>query len=94
MVPNLPASAASPHIFAQPPNYQRAHNDRRQPNVGVCLCVGCWLEGGDLWGATAIEAIRHFASQDKLFKVHFRNVDAPHFVETFIDDSCRTCTES
>lgn len=36
----------------------------------------------------AVEAIRYFAGQKKLFKVHFRNVDAPlpHFVETFVDD--------
>ena len=58
------------------------------PNVGVCLCVGCWLEGGELMGATPDEAIRNFGEQQKLFKVHFRNVDQPlpHFVETFIDD--------
>lgn len=77
-----------PRIFSTFANYQRALAIADSPNVGVCLCVGCWLEGGDLWGATAAEAIRHFAAQDKLFKVHFRNVDAPlpHFVETFIDD--------
>ncbi len=77
-----------PRIFSTFANYQRALAIADSPNVGVCLCVGCWLEGGDLWGATAVEAIRHFAAQDKLFKVHFRNVDAPlpHFVETFIDD--------
>ena len=41
-----------------------------------------------LWGVDAITAIRAFGKQNKLFKVHFRNVDAPlpHFVETFIDD--------
>ena len=30
--------------------------------VGVCLCLGCWLEGGkDLMGADALTAIRTFA---------------------------------
>jgi mannonate dehydratase len=77
-----------PRIFSTFANYQRALEIADSPNVGVCLCVGCWLEGGELWGVDAIEAIRHFAAQDKLFKIHFRNVDAPlpHFVETFIDD--------
>ena len=77
-----------PRIFSSFANYKRALEIADSPNVGVCLCVGCWLEGGDLWGVDAIEAIRYFASQKKLFKVHFRNVHAPlpHFVETFIDD--------
>jgi mannonate dehydratase len=53
----------------------------------MCLCVGCWLEGGKLMGKDVIETIRYFGAQHKLFKVHFRNVTAPlpHFVETFVD---------
>ena len=36
-------------------------------------------------GKDALETIRHFGGLGKLFKVHFRNVEAPlpHFVETF-----------
>lgn len=77
-----------PRIFSTFENYKRALAIADSPNVGICLCVGCWLEGGELWGTDAISAIRHFAGENKLFKVHFRNVDAPlpHFVETFIDD--------
>ncbi|CAA9588716.1 MAG: Mannonate dehydratase [uncultured Thermomicrobiales bacterium] len=77
-----------PRIFSTFDGYKRALAIADSPNVGICLCVGCWLEGGELWGVGAIEAIRHFAAENKLFKVHFRNVDAPlpHFVETFIDD--------
>lgn len=77
-----------PRIFSTFENYKRALAIADSPNVGICLCVGCWLEGGDLWGVDAITAIRHFAAQNQLFKVHFRNVDAPlpHFVETFVDD--------
>ncbi|HOK48506.1 MAG TPA: mannonate dehydratase, partial [Bryobacteraceae bacterium] len=58
------------------------------PNIGVCLCVGCWLEGGELMGKDVVEAIKYFASQKKLFKVHLRNVSAPlpHSVETLLDD--------
>ena len=77
-----------PRIFSTFENYKRALAIADSPNVGVCLCVGCWLEGGDLWGADAVTAIRWFAARKQLFKVHFRNVDAPlpHFVETFVDD--------
>ena len=39
-------------------------------------------------GKDVLETIRYFGEQNKLFKVHFRNVDQPlpHFVETFLDD--------
>lgn len=39
-------------------------------------------------GKDVLETIRYFGERDKLFKVHFRNVDAPlpHFVETFLDN--------
>jgi mannonate dehydratase len=39
-------------------------------------------------GADPVEVIKYFASQKKLFKIHFRNVSAPlpHFTETLMDD--------
>lgn len=72
-------------IFSSFAGYQRALEIADSPNVGVCLCVGCWLEGGVHMGKDVLEAIRYFGERRKLFKVHFRNVDAPlpHFVETF-----------
>ena len=45
------------------------------PNIGACLCLGCWLEGGkELMGADVFEAIDWFGGnnpmgQNKLFKV-------------------------
>ncbi len=77
-----------PRIFSTFANYQRALAIADSPNVGVCLCVGCWLEGGEVWGVDAIQAIHAFGEQQRLFKVHFRNVASPlpHFVETFVDD--------
>ena len=75
-------------IFGNFAGYERALQIADSPNVGVCFCVGCWLEGGPLMGRGVLESIRFFAEQGKLFKVHFRNVDKPlpHFVETFVDD--------
>ncbi|MGN6362926.1 MAG: mannonate dehydratase [Thermomicrobiales bacterium] len=78
-----------PRIFSTFENYKRALAIADSPNVGLCLCVGCWLEGGvACWGVDVIEAIRYFGAQQRLFKIHFRNVTAPlpHFVETFVDD--------
>lgn len=74
-------------IFSSFAGYQRALEIANSPNVGICLCVGCWLEGGDRMGKDVLETIRYFGERQKLFKVHFRNVNAPlpHFVETFVD---------
>jgi mannonate dehydratase len=77
-------------IFGTFAGYQRALEIADSPNIGVCLCVGCWLEGGAAgMGCDVIEAIRHFGRQGKLFKVHFRNVTNPMpepWRETFMDD--------
>jgi len=75
-------------IFGTFAGYKRALEIADSPNIGVCLCVGCWLEGGEAMGKSVLDTIRHFARQKKLFKVHFRNVTAPlpdGFVETFLD---------
>lgn len=77
-------------IFGNFTGYQRALEIASSPFIGVCLCVGCWLEGGKVgMGCDVVEAIRHFGGQGKLFKVHFRNVSNPMpepWQETFIDD--------
>ncbi len=76
-------------IFGNFQGYKKALEIADSPNIGVCLCVGCWLEGGEKMGKGVVEALRYFAEQKKLFKVHFRNVTAPlpeGFAETFLDD--------
>ncbi len=75
-------------IFSSFDGYKRALEIADSPNVGICLCVGCWLEGGNLMGKDVLETIRYFGGQGRIFKVHFRNVNAPlpHFVETFLDE--------
>jgi mannonate dehydratase len=86
--PPIARMGGVPRLFSTFASYQKALAIAGSPNVGVCLCVGCWLEGGHLWGVDAVQAIKAFGEQRKLFKVHFRNVHAPlpHFIETFIDD--------
>jgi mannonate dehydratase len=75
-------------VFGNFEGYRRALEIANSPNIGMCLCCGCWLEGGPRMGRDVVETIRYFAARRKLFKVHFRNVSAPmpHFVETFIDN--------
>jgi mannonate dehydratase len=87
--PPVPELGGVPRcIFSNFEGYKRALEIADSPNVGMCLCVGCWLEGGELMGKNVLETIRYFGERKKLFKIHFRNVDQPlpHFVETFIDD--------
>jgi mannonate dehydratase len=76
-------------IFGTFDGYVRALEIADSLNIGVCLCVGSWIEGGGRTGKHVVDAIRHFAGQKKIFKVHFRNVSAAlpeGFVETFPDD--------
>ena len=77
-------------IFGTFDGYKRALDIANSPNIGVCLCVGCWLEGGELMGCTPVEFIKYLAQSGKLFKLHVRNVTAPltapgGFNETFPD---------
>lgn len=76
-------------IFSNFEGYKKAIEIANSPNIGVCFCVGSWLEAPlQSTGAKPEDAIRYFAGKKKLFKVHFRNVTAPlpHFTEALIDD--------
>lgn len=87
--PPVPELGGIPRcIFGNFEGYKKALEIADSPNIGVCLCIGCWLEGGKLMGKGVEETIKYFGDQKKLFKVHFRNVDKPlpHFVETFMDN--------
>lgn len=87
--PPEPELAGVPRcIFANFEGYKRAMEIANSPNVGICLCCGCWNEGGKkLMQKDPAEMIRYFGAE-KIWKIHFRNVNAPlpHFIETFMDD--------
>jgi mannonate dehydratase len=86
--PPQPVLAGVPRIFTSFAGYKRALEIASSPNVGICLCVGTWLEGGSKMGADPVEVIQYFGARKKLFKIHFRNVTSPlpHFTETLMDD--------
>ena len=45
------------------------------PNVGICLCCGCWNEGGKtLMGKDPAEMIRYFGPE-KIWKIHIRQCE-------------------
>lgn len=77
-------------MFGNFDGYKKAMEIADSPNIGVCLCVGCWLEGGEKgMGNTPVDAIKYFGEKGQLFKVHFRNVSNPMpepWVETLIDN--------
>jgi len=88
--PGIELAGIPRKIFGTFEGYKRALEIAGSPNIGACLCVGCWLEGAGSVGSTPEEFIRYFAPRGKLFKVHMRNVTAPlcspgGFCETFPD---------
>ena len=78
-------------IFGTYEGFKKAIDYANSPNIGACLCTGCWLEGGPAVGSTPKEFIRYFGSRKKLFKLHVRNVvgtldQKGGFAETYPND--------
>ena len=86
--PPVPSLFGVPRIFSSFDDYKKALKIANSPNVGVCFCIGCWVEGGPAMGMDTAAAIRYFGAQKKLFEIHFRNVSSPlpQFVETYPDN--------
>ena len=55
-------------IFSSFDGYYRAMEIADSPNVGLCFCIGCWLEGGSLMGKGVEDALRHFGEQGKVLQ--------------------------
>ena len=68
-------------------DFKRAFEIGNSDFIGMELCCGCWLEAADSFGDLE-KAVKYFVNNNKVFLVHFRNVDKqlPCFVETFVDD--------
>lgn len=69
-------------------DYERAFEIADSDYLGMELCCGCWLEGGEERFGNIYDSIREFVKKGKVSIVHFRNVSGslPRFTETFIDD--------
>ena len=86
--PGVPVGGFPRRMFSGFEGYKRAIEIADSPNIGMGLCVGCWLEGGPRMGKNVLETIEYFGGIDRLFVVHFRNVHAPlpHFHETYLNE--------
>ena len=86
--PPVPKLAGVPRIFSSFDGYKHALELADSPNVGVCLSIGTWAEGGNKLGKDVLGMIDYFGQQKKLFKVRVSNIDQPlpHFENTFVDN--------
>jgi mannonate dehydratase len=86
--PGLPMGGVPRPIFSSFEGYKRAIEIADSPNIGIGLCVGCWLEGAERMGKNVLETIEYFGGIKKLFVVHFRNVvqPLPHFIESYLNE--------
>ena len=82
--PPVPALGNVGRVLTSLQSIDRAVHLVDSPMLGVTLCQGCYSAMGE----DVDLAIRHFAAQNKLFFVHFRDVRGTRecFHETFHDD--------
>jgi mannonate dehydratase len=83
--PPVPKLAGVPRIMRSIDAFKRAMSIVDSPNHGLDFCVGSWSE---MSPEMAMEGLRHFAGQGKIFYVHFRDVvgTVPKFREAFIGE--------
>lgn len=86
--PPVPKLAGVPRIFSSFDGYKHALELANSLNVGLCLSIGTWAEGGNNLGKDILGMIDYFGQQKKLFKVRVSNIDQPlpHFENTFVDN--------
>ncbi len=86
--PPVPTMAGIASLIHNTETFKRAFAlANNSPALGMKMCIGCWLEGGDAFGAL-LEDIKTFCAEDKILCVHFRNVSSPmpYFEETLAED--------
>jgi mannonate dehydratase len=71
-------------LFRDFESFKKAMNIVPSDNHGLVFCLGCWSEMGE----NLEEVIRYFGERNKLFYIHFRDVEGtvPSFNETFVDE--------
>ena len=85
--PPVPSLCGVGSLIWNMDGYRRAFALDKDKVVGVKLCVGCWLEGGDRFG-DILSDIREMQADERIVCVHFRNVSSPmpDFEETLCED--------
>lgn len=85
--PPVPSLCGVGSLIWNMDGYRRAIAMDPDRVVGVKLCVGCWLEGGEKFG-NILSDIKELQEQKRIACVHFRNVSStlPEFEETLSED--------
>jgi len=85
--PPVPSLCGVGSLIWNMDGYRRAFALDKDGVVGIKLCVGCWLEGGEKFG-DILSDIRELQADDRIVCVHFRNVSStlPDFEETLCED--------
>ncbi len=82
--PPVPSLGGVARLFRGFEGFKRAMEIAPSPNSGLDFCMGCWSE----MGPGVMEAIRYFGGGEKIFYVHFRDVQGtvPKFQECFLGE--------
>lgn len=85
--PPVPSLGGVASLIYNTECYRKAFAMADSPALGMKMCIGCWLEGGEVFG-NLLEDIEAFAKEDRIVCVHFRNVSGtiPYFEETLSED--------
>ncbi|MQA31463.1 MAG: TIM barrel protein [Luteitalea sp.] len=86
--PPVPSLFGVPRVLWSLDDYTKLFSTINSPNLGICLCVGTWAQGGAAMGIDPAGAIRYFGGINRIHEIHYRNVSStqPHFHETYVDD--------
>ena len=82
--PPVELLAGVARLFRNFEGFKRGMEIADSPMNGLDFCVGSWSEMGP-W---VTDAIRYFGERDKIFYVHFRDVEGhvPQFAESFVNE--------
>jgi mannonate dehydratase len=85
-LPDGPAIGGVPRIFSSFEGFKKGMELADSPNWGLLFCMGCWSEMGG--SDYVLRALRFFGEREKLFYIHFRDVQGVGnvFNECFIGD--------
>ena len=86
--PPLPALGRQERLFYKAENFRKVLAALPSPAHGLDFCMGCFSEmlyADCSAGEGALDAVRHFGAQGRIFYVHFRDVQGsvPSFQECF-----------
>ncbi len=82
--PPVPSLGGVARLMRSFEGFKRAMDIADSPNNGLDFCMGCWSEMGE----DVLAAMHHFVTEDRLFYVHFRDVQGtvPVFNECFLGE--------